>query len=175
MRTRILALTAPTSRLAWWQGMLLMWLAIHAAALALVVGLLAMSAPAKAGPPACRTVPCELRSAPASEFEWLGWYARNQHRGFEIGAYQGVSLTRASFTFKRQDGVCSGMCAVVTGMALKQGAVRIHPDAVFCYCGSLGVAANRWAIWKTTMPASWLAAMQTRRPFHWPLRPGEGI
>ncbi len=170
------ALTQRISRLAWWQGAALLWLATHAAAVALLIGLTTLSAPANAAPPSCTTVPCELKSYRGGEFEWLGWYAKNQERGFVVDSYEAPRVTKAAFHGQRESGLCGGMCTAVAGIALQKGIARIHPDAVFCFCGSMpAISSDRWSIWASIMPPDWVDAMRSRKPFHWPLRDGEGI
>jgi hypothetical protein len=170
------ALTRRFSSLAWWQGMLVLWIAAHAAAIALFIGLLALTVPAQAAPPACTSAPCELKSYYGGEFEWLGWYARNQQHGFVVDSFESPHVTKAAFHGSRQSGLCGGMCTAVAGIALNSGIARINPDAVFCFCGSMpAISSDRWSIWSSIMPTRWVEAMRTRRPFHWPLRDGEGI
>lgn len=170
------ALTRRISRLAWWQGMAMLWLAAHAAAVALLFGVLSLSTPASAAPPACTTAPCELKSYRGGEFEWLGWYAKNHHRGFVVDGYEQPMVSKAAFHGRRESGLCGGMCAAIAGLAVKRGVAEIDPDAMFCFCGNLpAISADRWEIWREIMPARWVDAMRSRKPFHWPLREGEGI
>ncbi len=167
------ALGARVSQLRWWQGMLLFWVSVNALAILAVMAVVAMAAPAMAAPRACTQSPCVLQSQRGSEFEWLGWYAQSQQFDLVVPGPQ-ARLVKASFGFSTAKADCADMCAVVAGLALQAGNLKVSPNATFCMCRMGSLAADRWAIWANMMPASWIRAMRTGRPFHWPLQPGEG-